>query len=252
MQDKKRIFGRLGQWFRRRHVGQMLTGAEHDERIHSPGDPSAIESAHATRSTFLRPWARNEQSIGKLQEGFDAITGLMGSVRDHLEKQSARQDELLGYLSRLPEAIDSIPQANRAHGETLQAIHQQLVRQNDGHGRLVEVLEKIGQAGGETKAAIDEIRDGVESLGQHEQRISDTLGGVGEAMRDVSDNSQSTTKVLQSLRDNFQHRDAELSRILHRQNTRFTTLLSVAIVLATAALAAVAIMGYLMLSGRKG
>jgi hypothetical protein len=43
-------------------------------------------------------------------------------------------------------------------------------------------------------------------------------------------------------------RDAELERVLRRQNTRFTTMLIVAIVLSVAALTAVAMVGYLMVN----
>ena len=47
------------------------------------------------------------------------------------------------------------------------------------------------------------------------------------------------------MRTNLDQRDKQLENILHRQGTRFTTMLAIAIFLSIAALAAVTVMGYL-------
>ena len=47
------------------------------------------------------------------------------------------------------------------------------------------------------------------------------------------------------MRDNINSRDGELERILHRQGSRFTTMLAVAIFLSIAALVAVGVIGYI-------
>jgi hypothetical protein len=69
---------------------------------------------------------------------------------------------------------------------------------------------------------------------------------MGEAMQSVSRHSHDSTQVLQNLRDNLDSRDGQLERILHRQNTRFTTLLAIAIFISIVALTVVCIMGYLL------
>ena len=65
------------------------------------------------RSTFLRPWAKRDAAIENLQGGINAIGDLMNGIRNHLEQQSRRQDELLGYLSHLPAALEQLPESNR-------------------------------------------------------------------------------------------------------------------------------------------
>jgi hypothetical protein len=49
------------------------------------------------------------------------------------------------------------------------------------------------------------------------------------------------------MRDRIDSRDGQLERILQRQGTRFTTMLAIAIFLSISALAAVCIMGYLLI-----
>jgi len=71
------------------------------------------------------------------------------------------------------------------------------------------------------------------------------MQSLGFALASMSNNSQSSAQVLEQLRDNSARRDGELERVLKRQNTRFTTLLTVAIVLSISALTAVSTFGYL-------
>src|SRR4030095_10019851 len=78
--------------------------------------------------------------------------------------------------------------------------------------------------------------------------IADYLNTVGNSLKDVSKTSQTSTQVLEQMRDNIDARDGQLERVLHKQGVRFTTILSVAIFLSIAALAAVGVLGVLLLS----
>jgi chromosome segregation ATPase len=233
------LIGRLSRFFRKQQGNDLPLDGDH------PGG-TEIQSVDASRSSFLRPWAKRDQAISNLQQGFTALTDLMTSVRDNLERQSQRQDELLEYMSHLPQALQSLPESNRVQSETLKAIHMQLATQTGQANKLGEILEKLSHATAGSRETLDELRERVDDLSRHDQRISDTLGSVGNAMQDVSKTSQTSASVLQQVRDNINHRDGQLERILLKQNTRFTTLLTIAILLSVAALGAVVVFGYLM------
>ncbi len=213
------------------------------------GDASNSNStALETRTTFLRPWAKRDAAIQQLQDGFTTLTDLMGAIRDNLEKQNERQDELMNALSQLPQMLESLPESNRMQSETLKAIHQQIQSHGAQQERLGDILNKIGANSGEQKQMVDALRDRVEDLHKADTSIADYLSNVGSALKDVSQNSASTTQVLSSMRDNIDSRDGELQRVIHRQGTRFTTMLATAIFLSIAAITAVCVMGYLMLN----
>jgi len=237
MSEQSNFIGKIGNWFRRGRDGSMLGE-----------NGNAIEPVQATRSTFLRPWARRDQAISNLQEGFSTLTDLMAAVRDNLERQGQRQDELLGYLSHLPQAIQSIPEAGRIQGEMLKAIHQQLSSQNDQQSKLSDILQRLSETGGQQSETLEELRQSVDGLNMQDQKITDALHGVGSAMQGVSKSSETSAQVLENLRDNLSRHGSDLERVLQRQNTRFTTMLAIAIVLSAAALTAVAVIGYLMVN----
>ena len=233
MSEQQTFFSRLGSWFRKNG---------HEGNLPLISDSTALE----TRSTFLRPWARRDAAMQQLQDGFVALTDLMSTIRENMDRQSQRQDELLTYLAQLPEVLRSIPEGSRIHGETLRAIHQQLEQQNIQQEKLGEILDKMSESGGEQRETLNAVRERIETVRQTDEAISSHLNSLGAALQNVSHNSTAGAQVLELMRDRIDTRDDQLQRILHRQGTRFTTMLAIAIFLSIAALVAVSVMGYLL------
>jgi len=229
------LFSKIGSLFRKTK-GDELTLSDNDNQ-------SLIEG----RSTFLRPWAKRDAAIHGLTEGFHTLTDLMGSIKDNLERQGDRQQELMQYFSQLPQIMKELPESARMQGETLRAIHMQMESQNLQQEKLGEILEKMTDSSGEQKTMLSDLQGRVDNFRQTDEMIASNLQGVGSALQTVTRNTAAGTEVLQQLRDTITQRDDQLERILHRQNTRFTTMLAIAITMSVAALAAVTIIGYLMI-----
>jgi hypothetical protein len=259
------LLSRIGNWFRGGTLGegQHGNGASDDYIVNNENGNAgeitgegSMSSAGAhghggggiePRSTFLRPWAKRDHAIEQLQGGISAIGELMTGIRDHLEKQSKRQDELLGYLSHLPAALEQLPESNRAHAEALRAIHDQMKGQGEQQNKLGDILEKISQADGQNGRALDALQSHVDQLRQHDAAVAQNLGQVGEAMQNLGKNNAASALVLQQLRDNAASRDGEIERILQQQTSRFTTLLVIATLLLVGALVAVGALAFFFL-----
>jgi small-conductance mechanosensitive channel len=243
------FFSRLGSWFRKSDEPVTPNGdgasegrstAMSDElpllskvqRAQTQQPPQNVEP----RGWFVRPGAKRDAAITKLQEGFGNLSDLMASVRDNLERQGERQDELLKYLAHLPTALESLPEANRIHGETLKAIHEQIGHQGAHQEKLAEILEKMSDAGGESRQVLDQLNNRVETMRQTDEAIAGNLNQVGSAMETVSKHSSTSTQVLEQMRDNLNARDEQLQRLLQRQTHRFMVMMVIAILLAFAAL----------------
>jgi DNA repair exonuclease SbcCD ATPase subunit len=247
MSEQATLLNRIGKWFRR----DQAAGEANGDAPVVTGEPHANSSTSLeTRTTFLRPWAKRDAAIQHLQEGFTTLTDLMGAIRNNLEQQNRRQDELFTALQQLPQVLQTIPESSRIQGETLSAIRQQIEGQSAQQERLGEILNRIGQTAGEQKEMVDDIRGRVEDLHQADTSIADYLNNVGASLKDVSRSNQTSTQVLEQMRDNLCSRDGQLERVLHRQGVRFTTMLSVAIVLSIAALVAVGVIGYILINQR--
>src|SRR5271170_3492418 len=97
---------RLGRLFKRSNSnGSMdgLNGHSISEPLVSrewPAPPPA--ETPEPRASVLRPWRRQNETMVQMQQGFSALTELMGSIRQNLETQNRRQEELISHLSALP------------------------------------------------------------------------------------------------------------------------------------------------------
>lgn len=262
MSEQMSIFSKIGNWFRSDagapsdYPGQdEAHRPAHEDHLEAPERHTAIahvaDARHAageSRSTFLRPWAKRDAAIDNLQAGVGALTDLMNGIRDHLEKQGERQAEMLEYMSHLPQFLEKLPEGAKLQAETLRAIHQQMERQGEHQSKLSEILETITQADTRNGRTLDALETSVDALREHDEAISGSFKSVGAAMESVSKNSEASAAVLQQLRDNIDSRDGEMERILHRQGSRFTVLLSVALFLSIVALVVASVIGYLSYS----
>ena len=213
----------------------------------APAQPQPAEH----RSTFLRPWAKRDQAIENLQAGVGALAELMDGIRGHLERQSARQDEMIQYLAHLPEALKSIPEGSRMQAAALKAIHTQMERQTSNQTQLASILDKITQADGRNGRTLDALQEHVGAIRSHDAAISRSLTDVGEAMTSMSMNSEVSTGVLRQLRDNIVVRDNDLEKVLQRQGSRFSAMLAVAIFVSVTALTVAGVVGYLAFEAMK-
>ena len=227
------FFKRITRWFRR-------DGGENDQ--------GAIQRVETSRSTFLRPWAKYEEQVKALRESFTTLTDLMGSIRDSIDRQTQRQEQFTDALRALPQIMQSVPESQKVQTETLRVMVGQMEQQNAQQARLGEILDKVSSAHAGQREVLENLGQRVETLSAHDQAISDNLRNVSTSLQDASRHSQSSAQVLQQLRDQFATQGGELERVLQRQNTRFTTMLAVAIFLSVAALVSVVIVGYLMLN----
>ncbi|MGB7158533.1 MAG: hypothetical protein WBD40_10740 [Tepidisphaeraceae bacterium] len=242
--DQTTFLSRIGKWFKKDAASGDNGNLPLEGEVHGHAG-TGMGTGLEPRSTFLRPWAKRDAAINNLQQGFDTLTDLMGSIRDNLEKQNDRQDQLVRTLSELPQTLQMLPESSRVQSETLKAIHQQIEFQNGQQQKLADILGRISDADAQQRSTLDALTGRVESLNDQDQRMADNLTSVGSAMQSVSKTSEQSAAVLSQMRDNLNTRDGELERILHRQGNRFTTMLAVAIFLSIAALVAVGVIGYL-------
>lgn len=250
MDLKTSVVSRISQWFKPSRSGDDLPPLVDQPAVSAePSAPAdAIERAEPRpRLSFLRPWARRDAAIAGLQQGFTTLNELMSTIRDNLEKQAARQDEMLSYMANLPEILQALPESQRTQNETLQVMSQQLQQQIAQQGRLADILDKVSESGAGQKQILQALNGRVENLSQHDQAIAENLRHVGTAVEQVGRTSQSSAEVFQQFRQSLAARDLDMQELLQRQGDRTTTLIYVAIGLSAAAIIVVSVVGLVLL-----
>ena len=202
------------------------------EREVSKGE---IARVSAKRTSFFRPWAKRDAAIASLREGMESLAGTIVSIRDNLEKQGRRQDEMLSYLSHLPEILHSLPEAHRIQAETLKGIGQQLQQQVAQHNRVGELLEKLTSAEEDHGQTLEALKAELSAMSGHSDNVAQNLRQVGDAMENVTRNSARNAQVLELMHEKFEDRAEEVERRLRKQSFLILVLVVVAMLRAGAA-----------------
>jgi len=236
------LMSRVRGWFSRSDA----QSGELSPLPHEGHDASHPESAN--RVSIFRPFARQNAALQSLHEGFVTLTDLMVGIRENLERQGARQDQLLEHLSRLPTLLEQLPESARMQGETLKALHQELAAQHLQQQKLTEILDHVSKSNSNQREVLESVSERMDRMRQTDEQIASNPSSVGSTMQEMGRQSSTGAQILESMRDNIAKRDTELQDVLTKQSTRFTVMLSIAIFLSIAALAAVAVIGWLLLN----
>lgn len=246
MSEQTTLMSRVRGWFKR----PRLDEADLSELPSgSSADLSAPQSTQLQqRNSIFHPFAKRDQAMQSLQQGFVTLTDLMVGIREGLESQGKRQDALLDHLSRLPALLEQLPESARLQGETLKALHQELSSQHVQQQRLTEILDHVSKGNENQREVLDGLSDRMDRMRQTDEQIASNLTDVGSTMQALGRSTSTGAQILESLRDNMTSRDTELQQVLAKQGARMTFMLTVAIFLSIVALGAVAVIGYLMVT----
>lgn len=217
-----------------------------------PGDElpmlEDLETTPRERSrSMFRPFARREVAAAPSAESLTVLTDLLVSMREAIERQGARHEELMSYLSHLPKAMEMLPENSRLQAEALAAIRQHLENQGIQSRQLSQVVEKVGQASVEQRRLLETVRQRLDTQGENDQKIADHLAGFTSAMATSSETTLKAGELLKMLEGNLRERDQAFERVIVTHQRRHTVLMVASVVLSSAALIA-SFVGLLLVS----
>ena len=140
-----------------------------------------------TRSSFFAPGRSAHAAIQQLQDGFHALTDLMGGIRDNLDRQDRRQAELMQYLSSLPQVLEQLPESSRVQGEGCRrSISSSPRKTRSNRSWPTSSSASAKPAASRTRAHRRPRRTRVDSAKHNDETIAAHLQSVGEAMQNAA------------------------------------------------------------------
>lgn len=212
-------------------------------------DPARSPTPTAKMASLFKPF-RKPGASDVQNDSLAALTDLLVSMRESIDRQNQRHEELLTYLSHLPKAMEMIPENSRLQAEALGALRQHLENQGTLARKMEGVLEKVGQASVDQRRILDTVRQRLDMLSETDQKVAEHFGNFASALTTSSDTTRIAGEVLNRLETNIRQRDEALTRIIEVHQRRHTVLLAAAVVLASAALIAATVGVFVIGQGR--
>lgn len=258
----KTRFGQFLEWCRRDGkmsfgVGRFGKGKGKTSKQWTPRDPASeaggatgkaagpTATATATAQEVAVRKPPKETAVDKLQKGYEEVVELMGNVKSHMEQQSQRSQRLIEILEGLPEALRSLPEANRNQTRTLQAIQQTLGEQSKHNGRLADALTGLAKTNENHSRAMAAIGNQLDASQQNSEQMRDSFNTLGGTLGRMSASNEASTSLLRQIADQ-ESKAADQVRQLFVRNQKHMTTMSV--VSWSLAIVALTVAGYVAVS----
>jgi chromosome segregation ATPase len=211
--------------------------------IELASEPCEDAEAGSERSSNpLVRWARRDQALNRLQEGYERVNGVIEEIQKHLATQGERTDRICSALEQLARSTGEMAGQSRQQSEKLDSIAGHIEAGNARLGQLADAVSEVPTVARAQTEAIHGIRKQLEMSGEQSVVTSQTMERLSTAISTLGEVNTTQVEALSQMNRKADDQSERLSKLIARQNKRFIMLFIVTVVLAAAAVTA-AILG---------
>jgi hypothetical protein len=182
------------------------------EQAESPGDKVMVRAV---------PAADRQESLEKLQEGFDKLVGQLQGINEHLSRQASQHEDLMGRIEQLPELLESFP----AVVENQKRLTEQLLEQLKGSGakneQFIDAVEKIPNETAKQTDALVNIDHQLAAAADIDVQMTESFNNFNETLDKLNQSTVGQTDSIIQMSKTFAAGDRYLKYIISKQNKRF-------------------------------
>lgn len=184
----------------------------------------------------LSRWSKRDQTLAKLQEGYEQVTQLIEQISKHLVAQGQASERICTSLEQLAKSMGDVPAISRQQAQTLEQIAAQIEAAGARTERLAEGmadLPRLARSQGETLTGINRQ---LEMANEQTVVTSQTMDKLGHAIHLLGQANQAQAEVLKQMDAQASEQNEVLRQLISRQGRRFIALFVVTTILAAAAI----------------
>lgn len=193
---------------------------------------SGVEKAPAR----LVRWTKRDQTLAKLQEGYEQVTRLIDETQKHLAEQGQRTERICTSLEKLAKSIGDLPASTARQVEGIEAIASQMevasARTQEMAASLGE-LPKVARMQSETLVSISQQ---LQVTTEQNVVTGQTMDKLSQAINLVGESSRTQNHTLAQMNAKTTEQNDLLADLVARQSRRFLMLFIVMLVLVAAAI----------------
>ncbi len=202
-----------------------------------PVGGEAEAGAERTVNPLMR-WSRREQTLVRLQEGYERLNVVIEEIQKHLSQQGERTDRICTALETLARSLSDLPALGRQHAQSLEAIAGNIEAGNTRMGQLVDSVSELPKASRAQTDAINGIKRQLEVTGEQNLVTFQTMEKLSNAISTLGEVNTTQLEAISQMNRKTDDHTERLGKLIARQNKRFVMLFVVTIILALGAIAA--------------
>ena len=191
-----------------------------------PAEPGGDESQQSGTQSgqvivkTVQP-VEKQQSLEKLQEGFNNLIGQLQGINENLNRQVTQNEDLMGRIEQLPKLLESFPDVVQNQKQITEGLIEQLKTAAAKDQQFLDAVEKIPTETAKQTDALVDIDHQLAAAADTDVQMAESLNKFNEALDKLKQSTVSQTDGIMQMSKTFATSDRYLKYILSKQNRRF-------------------------------
>ncbi len=197
-----------------------------DQGLISEEGPSGPQS-EAIKSESNRvlvktvPSADKQESLEKLQQGFNRLIEQLEGINEHLNQQVAQHEALTARMEKLPTLLESFPAVVENQKQLTEQMLEQLRAAAVRQQQFIESVEKIPTETAKQTDALVDIDHQLAAAADADVQMAESFNRFNDTLDKLNQSSLGQTDGVLQMSRTFATSDRYLKYIMSRQNKRF-------------------------------
>jgi len=188
-----------------------------------PSSSSSSSSADAGGEIVVKKSRQvdRRENIERLNDAFNSLVTQLGGINEHLGKQISQHEELMARIEKLPDLLESLPEAVGSQRQVVDELIGELKSRDLKDRQFAETIEKIPtETSRQTNALIDMGRK-ISVSTDIDAQLSDSFNKFHETLQKLDDDTVNQANSINQMNKTFTASDRYFKYIISRQNKRF-------------------------------
>jgi ABC-type transporter Mla subunit MlaD len=228
----KELWSNMGRWLRAHKPSISLAHQpeiDDDGLISQSNDPKepprdkTVPADQQDGNVVVRavPSVERQETLQKLQEGFDKLIERLGEINEHLSRQAAQHEDLMGRMEQLPEMLESFPAVVENQKKLTEQLLEQLKTSAVKNEQFIDAVEKIPTETAKQTDALVNIDHQLAAAADIDVQMTESLNNFNESLDKLNQSTLSQTDGIIQMSKTFAASDRYLKYIISKQNKRF-------------------------------
>lgn len=171
----------------------------------------------------------NAESLEKLQLGFNKLIDQLEGINNHLNRQLAQSEDLMGRIEQLPRLIESFPAVIENQKQLTEKLLEQLKATELRDQQFVDAVEKIPAQTAKQTDRLVEIDHQLAAAAETDVQMVESFNKFNETLDKLNQRTDGQTDSIMQMSRTFAASDRYLKYIMSKQRKSFMWIFMTAI-----------------------
>jgi len=176
----------------------------------------------------IQPADKN-QSLEKLQAGFNKLIDQLQGINEHLNRQVTQHEDLMGRMDKLPGLLESFPAVVENQKELTRQLFEQLKGSSAKEQQFIDAIEKIPAETTKQTDALVEIDHQLAAAADADAQMAESFNKFNDTLAKLDQSTVGQTDGIMQMSKTFATSDRYLKYLMSRQNKRFMWIFMIAL-----------------------